>query len=195
MIARRSHYEIAFERYLDLRGTPYVPVEDIRRRLRGSIGAKSFDYIVYPPGGPACLVDVKGRKTSHLADDGDCRQKTWVTRADASDLSEWQRIFGAGFVGMFAFGYWIADPRASDMLKTRGDVFDFGGRLYSFWLVAVDDYARHQKQLSKSWETVSIPRSVFQRISRRLESCWSAAPCGLRTVGRPAGSVCGPCGM
>lgn len=177
MNVRRSHYEIAFERYLDLRGTPYVSVEDVRPQIRGSTGAKSFDYIVYPANGPACLVDVKGRKTPRIGADGDCRQKTWVTQADARDLLAWQKIFGDGYVGMFAFGYWLADSRMGGGAGTCRDIFELAGRRYSFWLVTVDEYARHQKPLSKSWETVSIPRSVFQNISRRLETCWTSAPC------------------
>ena len=178
MSDRRSHYEIAFERYLDLRGTPYVAVEDVRRHAKGRLGTKSFDYIVYPPAGRACLVDVKGRKSVSAKDLSDCRQKNWVTRADVDDLQQWEKLFGPEFVGVFAFGYWLADPPGRERLPFADeDVFVLAGRRYSFWLVEVEAYARHHKQLSRRWDTVSIPRGIFSKISRRLEACWPAAPC------------------
>lgn len=178
MGVRRSHYEIAFERFLDLRGTPYVSVEDVRHHAKGRLGSKAFDYIVYPPGGRACLVDVKGRKTVMADDDGDCRKKNWVTRADVTDLQRWQEIFGPEFVAMFAFGYWLADAPGRERLPFEDkQTFMLAGRRYSFWLVEVEAYAKHHKQLSKSWDTVSIPWGEFSKISRRLESCWPSAPC------------------
>lgn len=180
MSTRRSHYEIAFERYLDLRGTPYVPVEDVRTRFRSATAAKSFDYIVYPPVGRPCLVDVKGRKTTRLGPDGDCRQKNWVTRADVHDLLIWQDIFGDDFLGVFAFGYWLAAPQPRgphDVGLDADDCFVLAGRRYSFWLAPVEEYAHHQKPLSRSWDTVSIPKAVFLRITRKLEQCWTPAPC------------------
>lgn len=173
---RRSHYELAFERYLDLRGTPYVAIEDVRHHLKGSTAAKAFDYIVYPADGPACLVDVKGRKTPRLTLDGDCRVKNWVTRRDVQDLLEWEDVFGEGFAGWFAFGYWIAGEKGGKATQETAS-FLFAGRRYRFWLAPVRQYARYQRRLSKSWDTVSIPREQFTRISRRLEECWAPSPC------------------
>lgn len=178
MSNRRSHYEIAFERYLDLRGTPYVAVEDVRQIAKGRLGTKTFDYIVYPAGSRACLVDVKGRKTIQARDVGDCRKKNWVTRADVEDLQSWQKLFGSEFVGVFAFGYWLADPPGRERLPfADDDIFILAGRRYSFWLAEVDEYSKYHKQFSQSWDTVSIPRDIFSKISRRLEACWPAAPC------------------
>ncbi len=174
MSTRRSHYEIAFEKYLDRRGTPYVAVEDVRHHVKTRLGAKAFDYIVYPPTGPACLVDVKGRKVVRAGLDGDCRHKNWVTRADVRDMQAWQKVFGPDFTAVFAFGYWISGG-ATGLFDQ--DAFALAGRRYSFWLAPVNEYALHSKQLSKSWDTVSIPKEVFLRISRKLEQCWEAAPC------------------
>ena len=60
MKSRRSHYELAFEAYLDRRGTAYVAVEDVHHFGAKDTGVKAFDYIVYPAGTKACLVDEKG---------------------------------------------------------------------------------------------------------------------------------------
>ena len=181
MSVRRSHYELAFEAYLNLRGTPCVAIEDVKHFAKRRIGTKVFDYIVYPPGNRAFLVDVKGRKSEVKTSETDCRQKNWVTRADIEGLEEWQRIFGEDFSAQFVFAYWLTAPRSSapehEVPQPDGGTFDFAGRRYSFWIVPLADYVRYQKRLSKSWDTVSIPREDFRRISRRLGASWPAAPC------------------
>lgn len=179
MMVRRSHYEMAFEAYLNRRGVAYVAVEDVRHFVKGGLGCKAFDYIVYPTGGPACLVDVKGRKSTTAAA-GECRQKTWVTRADVNGLLAWENLFGQGFVGAFVFAYWLAggEPTKDGGEGTvRRPNFVFAGRRYSFWLVPVAEYATHQKRLSKSWDTVAVPREVFRTITRPLGAVWASAPC------------------
>ncbi|MFQ5429650.1 MAG: HYExAFE family protein [Phycisphaerae bacterium] len=175
MKARRSHYELAFEACLARRGTPCVAVEDVKHFARKRTGTKLFDYIVYPTGGPACLVDVKGRKSRARADTADCRQKTWVTRADIEGLRAWQHVFGDEYRAMFVFAYTWAEEAGP--AGRPADMFAFAGRRYSFWLVPLVEYARHQKMLSRSWDTVSIPVDVFRSISRPLECVWPAAPC------------------
>ena len=179
MTVRRSHYELAFETFLDQRGTPYVAVEDVRHFARKRTGTKAFDYIVYPASGRACLVDVKGRKSTS-SPGADCRQKNWVTRSDVSGLLIWQEVFSREYAAVFVFAYWLAG-RAGGAGRKGGDrdgsIFCFAGRRYDFWVVSVEEYAKHQKRLSKSWNTVSIPREVFRKISKRLETTWPAAPC------------------
>ncbi len=180
MTVRRTHYELAFETYLDRRGNPYVAVEDVRHFAKKRTGTKAFDYIVYPPGGKACLVDVKGRKFTARSAGADCRQRNWVTRSDVSGLLTWQEVFGSDYVAMFVFAYWLARREGrGGKGKGEGETegFSFAGRRYSFWLVSVAEYAGHQKKLSKSWNTVSIPGAVFKRISKPLETSWPAAPC------------------
>lgn len=109
MNSRRCHYEMAFEAFLDRRGTPYVPVDDVTRFVRSRAGSKAFDYIVYPTGRSACLIEVKGRKSVAAAGlAAECRQKTWVTQADLEGLAAWQAAFGEGFRAGFVFAYWLA---------------------------------------------------------------------------------------
>lgn len=179
MTTRRSHYELAFEAYLDRRGTPYVAVEDVRHMVKGKTGAKSFDYVVYPAAGPACLVDVKGRKFPQRSPKSDCRQKNWVTRSDVEGLLTWEKLFGDGYEAQFVFAYWLAELRGHTpaLFENDEEVLRFSGRRYRFWLAPVSEYARHHKRLSKSWDTVSIPRNEFLKMSRSLEAVWPAAPC------------------
>lgn len=182
MSIRRSHYELAFEAYLDRRGTPYVAVEEVRYFAKQRTGTKTFDYIVYPPDGRACLVDLKGRKSRIPKGDADARQKNWVTREDISGLLTWQEAFGPGHIAAFVFAYWLVDGdgEATDAKLfglDGGRVFGFAGRQYSFWLMPVDQYVPHQRKLSERWGTVSVPRAAFRQISRCLEAVWPGAPC------------------
>lgn len=180
MSIRRSHYELAFEAYLARRGTPFVAVEDVVHFAKHKTGTKTFDYIVYPPDGRACLIDVKGRKSRLPTSDADARQKTWVTREDIEGLLNWQDAFGSDHVSAFVFAYWLVDQDdfgPADAGKDGGRIFGFAGRQYSFWFVPVAEYVNHQKQLSKRWDTVSVPRLTFRQISRAVESVWPAAPC------------------
>ncbi|HVP11878.1 MAG TPA: HYExAFE family protein [Phycisphaerae bacterium] len=181
MSAKRTHYELAFEAHLNRRGTPYVAVEDVRHFVKERTGLKGFDYIVYPAAGPACLVDVKGRKCRGLGDDGECRQKNWVTRADIAGLEAWQELFGPGYAAAFVFAYWLAGGGGPAQPPLNGSicepVMSFAGRQYSFWIVSAADYARHHKRLSRRWDTVSVPRDAFRMISKPLVSIWPAAPC------------------
>jgi len=176
MGVKRSHYENAFEAYLNHRGVSFVSVEDVRHFAPSGTGLKLFDYIVYPSGGLACLVDVKGRKSFSAGKTGEPREKSWVTRADIEGLTEWGEIFGtADFQPCFVFAYWLSDvePTASDTARD----FDYAGRAYSFWFVPLADYCHHYKPLSERWDTVTVPRTAFSMISTPLEAAWLPAPC------------------
>lgn len=178
MTIKRCHYENAFEAYLARRGIPCVSVEEVRHHAKARAGLKLFDYIVYPSDGRACLVDVKGRKSNGVGRDGEPRQKTWVTRADIEGLTEWGEVFGEDFVPAFVFAYWLADSGGkTDELIDTDRYFPFAGRTYSFWIVRLEDYVRHQKLLSKRWDTVTVGIEAFRAISRSLDGAWPAAPC------------------
>jgi len=175
----RSHYELAFEAYLNQRGTPYVSVEEVRQNVPGRMGIKSFDYIVYPAMGRACLVDVKGRKCP-VGPAGRGRLKNWVTQADVTGLTEWQSIFGSDFEAVFVFAYWLAPTSATAPGQPCFDAlqaWQFAGRSYEYHLIPLITYARYASILSVRWETVSIPSERFQEAAVRLDRVWDAAPC------------------
>lgn len=178
MKTRRTHYETAFQSHLDARGTPYVAIEDVRHLGPGRTGIKSFDYIVYPSSGRPQLVDVKGRKSSRPVAGDEWRQKSWVTRADLDGLSAWGEVFGPEYQTAFVFAYWLAGDQAPTAGGAAGsEVVRFAGRSYSFWVVDLANYVRHQRTISKSWDTVAVPRGVFRRIAVPLGRCWLSSPC------------------
>ena len=175
----RSHYELSFEALLNHRGTPYVSVEEVRRNMPGRVGIKSFDYIVYPPAGRACLVDVKGRK-SPVGPNCRGRLKNWVTQADVVGMGEWQSIFGSDFQAVFVFAYWLAPTSAAQDAGLEPELpagWQFAGRSYAHFLIPLDFYARHARLLSKRWQTVSIPNERFAEAAIPLNEAWEAAPC------------------
>jgi hypothetical protein len=163
---RRFHYDLAFEGYLRAQAIPYVAVDEAKRALQGSAAArslKSFDFVVYSQAGPNLLVDVKGRKhtgRSLRAFDN------WVTRGDVDSLGQWEKIFGAGFIGVFAFLYWC-DAQPPDALFT--EVFTSGERWYALLAVRLADYRTHLKPRSAKWQTVSIPAKAFADLAHPLK--------------------------
>ena len=171
MAQRRFHYDAAFEHYLRANAIPYVAVDEAKRALTGGRaaamkgragGLKSFDFVVYREAGPNLLIDVKGRK--HAGRTGRAMQN-WVTRDDVTSLNKWAEIFGEGFVPAFAFLFWC-DRQPPDALFL--DVYQHGERWYAVLAVTLDDYARHMKDRSAKWDTVSVPAADFDRIARPM---------------------------
>lgn len=197
MAQRRHHYEQAFETYLRSKRIPYISVDEARKALlpdgarlavrhAGAPAAgderdraspdrtlKSFDFVVYTPGGNL-LVDVKGRRIGRTPvggrgpgmvtiRSGRGRLENWVTRADIDSLSEWQRLFGEGFRAAFLFIYWC-EAQPPDALFQ--EVFEHRGRWYAVRAVLLDDYARVMKQRSPRWATVDLASAEFERVSQ-----------------------------
>lgn len=170
MTIRRSHYEIAFERYLTRLGVAFVSVEDVKRNISGGPGIKLFDYIVYPGGEVNYLVDVKGRKVNGGKSGRSRTWKSWVTAADIAGLTEWEAVFGAGFRSAFVFAHWL--DRTGPWRDA--DVERLAGRNYSFQLVLLDEYRAHQRVLSPRWRTVTLSRADFVRLARTPSRLWNA---------------------
>jgi hypothetical protein len=167
---RRSHYEMAFERFLERRGTAYVAVEALTPLAHAKTGVKAFDYIVYPSAGKPCLVDVKGRRATHAAAVGNGQLNNWVTQADIKGLLAWREVFGEEYEAVFVFSYWMTAARNAD--PADEEEAELAGRRYRFRLVNVEEYARFTKRRSARWGTVSIPRAAFREIARPLEVRW-----------------------
>lgn len=174
--ARRSHYENAFEDYLKSAGVSYVAVADVRQRVPGRLGIKSFDYIVYPANEPPCMVDVKGRKFAGRGGKPTRRWDSWVTRADVDGLARWQEVFGPDFTAAFVFAYWL--PTATALKPDMAEGRVFGGRVYSFWGVDLAGYREHLKTRSQRWKTVDLPAEHFIRLAWPL-SKWLAEAGGV----------------
>lgn len=166
MTQRFIHYEAAFEDYVRSRGWPYVPVDEHKRVIFSGARIKSFDLIVYRPGGTAWLVDVKGRKFPYEVNGSKRYWENWVTREDLDGLHAWKDVFGEGFEPVFVFAYWLLDP---DHRLPSAHQHTFRAQAYSFLWIPVETYARHAARRSAKWDTVTMPVGRFRELAKPVE--------------------------
>jgi hypothetical protein len=163
MANRENHYEAAFEEYLRERCVPYVAVDEAKRSRWADGSIKSLDFIVSPADRGSWLVDVKGRRFPS----GEQKQywKNWSTRDDLVSLSQWERLFGEQFGGLFVFAYNVVGDRAPLPLD---DLFEFRGVLYGFIAIRLSEYALHARPISPSWDTWAMPTGRFRELAAPL---------------------------
>lgn len=186
MADRTVHYEAAFEELLRQRQLPYVAVDEARRALFSKASLKSFDFVVYRPGGPNLLIDVKGRS---------CRDRvsqrgfdTWATEQDVDDLIAWQRVFGVSFLALFAFVYWVERP----LVSTRG-LFEHKGRCYVTYGIPVMGYRDRMRRRSRRWRTVYLSAGDFRCLASPMDQ-WLSFENEVKASDTDAGRVCAASG-
>ena len=171
MAHRNIHYEASFEHFLRSKGWPYVAVDEAKKAIFAGASVKSFDFIVYSSTGPNLLVDVKGRKFPGAVParkrGARCAWENWITRNDAEGLSEWEKVFGSEFRGVFVFAYWLQGPPGRAPFE---DIHVFRQRHYGFVAVALSDYLAAARPRSPRWGTISVPVKPFREAARELES-------------------------
>jgi hypothetical protein len=163
MANRENHYEAAFEEYLRSRCVPYVAVDEAKRTLGAEGSIKSLDFIVSPAGGTSWLVDVKGRRFP--SGEQKYYWKNWSTRDDLTSLSQWERLFGEQFGGLFVFAYNVVGDRAP---LPPEDLFEFRGGLYGFIGIRLREYVRHARPISPRWDTLAMPTGRFRELAAPL---------------------------
>jgi len=159
MARRYIHYEAAFEDYVRSQGWPYVPVDEKKKAIFAGAKVKSFDFIVYPPGRAAWLVDVKGRKFPYETNGGRRYWENWVTRQDLEGLRRWEGVFGDGFEPVLVFVYWL---RGVANVETFPAVHAFRNESYAFVFVTATEYAAKARTRSPKWDTLSVPIRRFR---------------------------------
>ena len=163
MAHRHIHYEAAFEDYIRSRGWPYIPVDEQKKAIFSGARIKSFDYLVYRPGKPAWLADIKGRKFPYTGKHGKRYWENWVTTADLEGLCEWEGVFGEGFEPVFVFVYWlIGYPQR----EPSSEIHVYRNEYYALLYVSASQYAAHARQRSPKWDTVTVPARDFRKLIR-----------------------------
>ena len=160
---RHIHYEAAFEDFVRSRGWPYVPVDERRKAIIAGSHVKTFDFLVYPPGEQAWLVDIKGRQFPYMAKNGRRYWENWVTRDDLDGLDRWQGVFGAGFEPGLVFAYWLREGAEP---KKLGGLHDYAGQTYAFLWISASAYAACARTRSPKWDTVTVPAKAFRDLIR-----------------------------
>ena len=162
MADRNIHYEAAFEDYLRAKGWPYVAVDEAKKAIFGAVSLKSFDFLVYSSSGPNLLVDVKGRKFPDAIPGrsrGTSRAwENWITRDDVEGLTEWEKVFGNGFLAVLVFAYWLQGPPQRSPFQ---DVHVFRQNHYAFVAIRLSDYVSAARPRSAKWQTLAVPNSEF----------------------------------
>ena len=160
-----NHYERAFENWLTDNCIEYVAVDERKRATFGHTDIKSFDFLLYPPGGQIIIAEVKGRTFRGTSLANLAGLECWVTAGDVDGLTKWQQIFGEGHRAVFVFAYRIENI---DVDFNGRDVFDFDSNRYLFFCVKLDDYRRYMKRRSPKWQTVTLPADKFRRCAVQL---------------------------
>lgn len=172
MARRHIHYEAAFEDFVRSQGWPYVPVDEQKKAIFAGARVKSFDFIVYPPGRKAWLVDVKGRKFPYEINGGRRYWENWVTRQDLDGLRRWEAVFGDGFEPVLVFVYWLTGVGG---IEPSPLVHLFRGQQYAFVFTTAGDYAGMARTRSPKWDTLSVPLRSFREMIRPV--CSSTLGC------------------
>ncbi len=157
-------YEAAFEDYLQHRQVPYVAVDEAKRAAFRDAKLKSFDFIVYSPGGTNWLVDIKGRRWATRRGNGRPAWENWITQADLDGLRQWQAVFGAGFAALLVFAYRLdagGDPPAEVVHTFREARYVFAG-------IPLADYEVGARLRSPKGGTVNLPVREFARHVRPI---------------------------
>jgi len=154
-----NHYERAFSCWLVDSGIRHIGVDETKRTALGRFRIKSFDYLLYPPGGKIIIAEVKGRAFKGKTFKGTRGFECWVPTDDVAGLAQWQQILGAGHRGVFVFAYHII---RIDVDMDGRTAFEFDGRRYIFFGVTVDDYRSFMKIRSLRWQTVTLPAEKFR---------------------------------
>jgi len=161
MARRFIHYEAAFEDYVRSQGWPYVSVDERKKAIFSGARVKSFDFLVYPPGRPAWLVDIKGRKFPYQVRHGRRYWENWVTREDLEGLRRWEGVFGPGFEPVLVFVYWLVGLCRGEPTPS---LHRFRDQYYAFVSISAAEYAAHARRRSPKWDTVTVPGRAFRTL-------------------------------
>ena len=160
-----NHYERAFANWLIDKGIRYTSIDEHKLEAFSDCKAKSFDFLLYPPGRQIIIAEVKGRKFTGTSLEKLTGFECWVTAEDVDGLVKWQEIFGAGYQALFVFVYKIENI---DVDFDGVDVFEFDMDRYIFFTVKLDDYRSYMKRRSPKWQTVTLPADKFRQCAVQI---------------------------
>jgi hypothetical protein len=162
MSKNNTHYERAFEDFLQLRRIPYVAVDQAKKAIFSGARVKSFDFILYPAHGRKILVDVKGRKLNRDAFNRGRLGPSWTTIDDLDGLKCWEQVFGNDYLAAFVFAYWLVD---SDLpLPLDPAIHRFDQRDYVFIIADLAAYQLRVRPRSPRWHTVYVRAADFAQL-------------------------------
>ena len=161
-----THYEKAFQSFLETRRLKSVAIDQNRKALLADQAVKSFDFILYPRHGRKLLIDVKGRKLPTEQYLRGRYGQNWATIDDVIGLNLWQNSFGSQYQSVFIFAYWLYDaaPVYHDI-----KIHVYNQRNYIFIAADLAAYQRWMRTRSQSWQTVHVPTNKFAALALPLD--------------------------
>jgi hypothetical protein len=159
---RSNHYEVAFEGYLQDRELCYVAVDETRRSQDGDFSIKSADFLIFAEEA-RLVVDVKGRRFPGGPAEKPRRVwECWSEREGVEGLVRWAAMAGPDYRGVLVFAYHL-QPTVL-LPDDTPDLFFWRGQRYLFRGVAADEYRRHMRVRSQSWDTVSLRGCLYRNL-------------------------------
>lgn len=155
-----NHYERAFENWLIDNHIRHIKVDEHKKAVFGRSKIKSFDFLLYPPGGQIIIAEVKGRSFKGTSLAKLAGLECWVTAEDIDGLTNWQKVFDSNHQAVFVFAYKMENI---DVDFDGKDAFYFDAKRYVFFSIELDDYRRFMKQRSPKWQTVTLPADKFRQ--------------------------------
>ncbi|MFA5239372.1 MAG: HYExAFE family protein [Phycisphaerae bacterium] len=165
-----NHYERAFQNWLIDNKIQYASVNEQKRAECESGKIKSFDFLLYPPGGEIIIAEVKGRAFKGTSFAGLAGFECWVTAEDIDGLVNWRDALGQGHTAVFVFAYKMENI---DVDFDGREVYDFDANRYVFFAVKLDDYRAFMKRRSPKWQTVTLPADKFRQCAIELRGLWN----------------------
>jgi len=165
MTTSTNKYEHVLENWLRENRVQSVPIDQHQRGLLSRERIKTFDFLIYPPGSPAVIAEVKGR----LYKGTDLTELTnlqcWVTMEDIRGMSQWQEALGDEVQAAFIFIYRFENI---DVETAGRQFYDFGGNRYMLFAVTLDNYMEFMTPRSPKWQTVTLPAAKFRELAMPL---------------------------
>ncbi len=161
-----NHYEQAFENWLIDNRVQYVAVDERKKAAFGRSKVKSFDFLLYPSRHQTLIAELKGRLFKGKSLAGLTGMQCWVTADDIDGLLQWQKVFGSDYGAVFVFAYRMEKV---DVDFDGREAYDFDGRPYVFFAVALDDYRRFMKLRSPKWKTVTLSAAKFREYAVQMQ--------------------------
>lgn len=176
-MSAHTHYEQAFEAYLQQQNIPYVAVDQAKKAVFSGARIKSFDFIIYPPRGRRILADVKGRKFPYQSFQRGRWGETWTTTDDVRGLTRWEEVFGDEYMAVFVFAYWLCgennDGEDYEHCPSQPYLFDniyhYQQRDYTFVIADLHAYRQRMRPRSARWQTVFVPTRHFKLLAQPFD--------------------------
>jgi hypothetical protein len=158
-----SHYERAFEKFLQKNKINYLPTNEVKKTHIGGKKIKGFDFMIFKnKSNRSLLFDVKGKQFPYLTNKNNLFEN-WIYHADIKGLKTWQNTLG--FVAILGFVFLLKNRSYAKFFE---NTFTFEGGLYGVACLDLQSYLANMKSRSLTPRTYSVSRKVFANLAKPI---------------------------